>query len=73
MFYPHQQSLSLSTLVVLTRCRFGFAKFYDVRDSELCIRAFHRLGYEIGFARVRFSHAFLLSPPLSARALANFL
>ncbi|KAL7950144.1 hypothetical protein V8C42DRAFT_361153 [Trichoderma barbatum] len=34
---------------------FGFAKFYDVRDSELCIRAFHRLGYEIGFARESFN------------------
>lgn len=32
--------------------RFGFAKFYDVRDSELCIRGFHRLEYEVGFARV---------------------
>ncbi|KAI0018375.1 hypothetical protein F4780DRAFT_751307 [Xylariomycetidae sp. FL0641] len=32
---------------------FGFAKFYDVRDSETCIRGFYRLGYEVGFARVR--------------------
>jgi hypothetical protein len=32
--------------------RFGFAKFYDVRHSEMCIRGFHRLGYEVGFARV---------------------
>ncbi|KAI1327524.1 hypothetical protein F5Y16DRAFT_399305 [Xylariaceae sp. FL0255] len=31
---------------------FGFAKFYDVRDSEACIRGFFRLGYEVGFARV---------------------
>ncbi|KAI1337401.1 hypothetical protein F5Y15DRAFT_390150 [Xylariaceae sp. FL0016] len=31
---------------------FGFAKFYDVRDSEMCIRGFYRLGYEVGFARV---------------------
>ncbi|CAJ2513688.1 Uu.00g018070.m01.CDS01 [Anthostomella pinea] len=32
---------------------FGFAKFFDVRDSEMCIRGFYRLGYEVGFARVR--------------------
>lgn len=32
--------------------RFGFAKFFDVRDSEACIRGFFRLGYEVGFARV---------------------
>jgi hypothetical protein len=31
---------------------FGFAKYYDVRDSELCIRGFYKLGYEVGFARV---------------------
>ncbi|KAI1201322.1 hypothetical protein F5X97DRAFT_338882 [Nemania serpens] len=31
---------------------FGFAKFFDVRDSEACIRGFFRLGYEVGFARV---------------------
>ncbi|KAI1103124.1 hypothetical protein F4804DRAFT_333623 [Jackrogersella minutella] len=30
---------------------FGFAKFYDVRDSENCIRGFYRRGYEVGFAR----------------------
>ncbi|KAJ0166831.1 Sporulation-specific protein 5 [Colletotrichum tanaceti] len=34
---------------------FGFAKFYDVRDSEMCIRGFHRLGYEVGFARESFN------------------
>ncbi|KAH6668640.1 sporulation-specific protein [Plectosphaerella plurivora] len=34
---------------------FGFAKFYDVRDSEMCIRAFHGLGYEVGFARESFN------------------
>lgn len=38
---------------LLTRDRFGFAKFYVVHDSEMCIRGFHRLGYEVGFARVR--------------------
>ncbi|KAF2968423.1 hypothetical protein GQX73_g5158 [Xylaria multiplex] len=32
---------------------FGFAKFFDVRDSEACIRGFFRLGYEVGFARVK--------------------
>jgi hypothetical protein len=31
---------------------FGFAKYFDVRDSELCIRGFYKLGYEVGFARV---------------------
>lgn len=31
---------------------FGFAKFFEAADSEMCIRAFHRLGYEVGFARV---------------------
>ncbi|KAI8624554.1 hypothetical protein F5Y19DRAFT_467760 [Xylariaceae sp. FL1651] len=34
---------------------FGFAKFYDVRDSETCIRGFFRLGYEVGFARESFN------------------
>jgi len=34
---------------------FGFAKFYDVRDSEMCIRGFHHLGYEVGFARESFN------------------
>ncbi|TPX07342.1 uncharacterized protein E0L32_010764 [Thyridium curvatum] len=32
---------------------FGFAKFKDVKNSEKCIRGFYRLGYEVGFARVR--------------------
>jgi hypothetical protein len=31
---------------------FGFAKYFDVRDAELCIRGFYKLGYEVGFARV---------------------
>ena len=31
---------------------FGFAKYETVRDSELCIRGFYKLGYEVGFARV---------------------
>ncbi|KAI0395898.1 hypothetical protein F5Y17DRAFT_473920 [Xylariaceae sp. FL0594] len=34
---------------------FGFAKFYDVQDSEACIRGFFRLGYEVGFARESFN------------------
>ncbi|KAM0298420.1 hypothetical protein ACHAPM_008490 [Fusarium culmorum] len=34
---------------------FGFAKFYDVSESEMCIRGFHRLGYEVGFARESFN------------------
>ncbi|KAI0889000.1 uncharacterized protein GGS22DRAFT_184577 [Annulohypoxylon maeteangense] len=34
---------------------FGFAKFYDVRDSENCIRGFYRRGYEVGFARESFN------------------
>ncbi len=38
---------------MLTNDRFGFAKYYDVRDSEMCIRGFYKLGYEVGFARVR--------------------
>ncbi len=32
--------------------RFGFAKFFTSEDSEMCIRGFHKLGYEVGFARV---------------------
>ncbi len=32
--------------------RFGFAKYYDIHDSELCIKGFYKLGYEVGFARV---------------------
>ncbi|KPM44380.1 hypothetical protein AK830_g2172 [Neonectria ditissima] len=34
---------------------FGFAKFFDVTDSETCIRGFYRLGYEVGFARESFN------------------
>jgi len=34
---------------------FGFAKFFDVRDSEKCIRGFHQRGYEVGFARESFN------------------
>ncbi|KAK7398425.1 hypothetical protein QQX98_012203 [Neonectria punicea] len=34
---------------------FGFAKFFDVADSETCIRGFYRLGYEVGFARESFN------------------
>ncbi|KAJ5042341.1 uncharacterized protein L3040_004892 [Drepanopeziza brunnea f. sp. 'multigermtubi'] len=34
---------------------FGFAKYFAVRDSELCIRGFHKLGYEVGFARESFN------------------
>ncbi|KAI1377726.1 hypothetical protein F4677DRAFT_459020 [Hypoxylon crocopeplum] len=34
---------------------FGFARFYDVRDSEMCIRGFYRRGYEVGFARESFN------------------
>ena len=37
------------------RCRFGFAKFKHVRDSEKCIQAFYLLGYEVGFARESFN------------------
>ncbi|KAM4055593.1 RNA recognition motif domain-containing protein [Hirsutella rhossiliensis] len=28
----------------------GFAKFYEVRSAEECIRAFYRMGYKVGFA-----------------------
>ncbi|KAF4626286.1 hypothetical protein G7Y89_g11880 [Cudoniella acicularis] len=28
---------------------FGFAKYFNVRDSELCIRGFYKLGYEESF------------------------
>ncbi|TDZ47220.1 Sporulation-specific protein 5 [Colletotrichum trifolii] len=34
---------------------FGFAKFFSVHDSEMCIRGFHLLGYEVGFARESFN------------------
>ncbi|KAJ4328496.1 hypothetical protein N0V84_001012 [Fusarium piperis] len=40
---------------LLTGSSFGFAKFYNVADSEMCIRGFHRLGYEVGFARESFN------------------
>lgn len=49
--------------------RFGFAKFFDVRDSENCIRGFFRLGYEVGFARVTTpaaTPASLSAPPYSS-------
>jgi hypothetical protein len=34
---------------------FGFAKYFEAHDSELCIRGFHKLGYEVGFARESFN------------------
>lgn len=34
---------------------FGFAKFFTCEDSEMCIRGFHKLGYEVGFARESFN------------------
>jgi hypothetical protein len=34
---------------------FGFAKYFDVRDSEDCIRGFYARGYEVGFARVLYN------------------
>ncbi|ELR09796.1 hypothetical protein VC83_06801 [Pseudogymnoascus destructans] len=34
---------------------FGFAKYFDVRDSENCIRGFFVKGYEVGFARESFN------------------
>ncbi|CAL3962880.1 unnamed protein product [Diplocarpon coronariae] len=34
---------------------FGFAKYFTIRDSELCIRGFYKLGYEVGFARESFN------------------
>ncbi|OAA64027.1 RNA binding protein MSSP-2 [Cordyceps fumosorosea ARSEF 2679] len=34
---------------------FGFAKFFTSEDSEMCIRGFHKLGYEVGFARESFN------------------
>ncbi|KAH6723153.1 hypothetical protein BKA61DRAFT_663889 [Leptodontidium sp. MPI-SDFR-AT-0119] len=34
---------------------FGFAKYFSLRDSELCIRGFYKLGYEVGFARESFN------------------
>ncbi|OBT74805.1 hypothetical protein VF21_06424 [Pseudogymnoascus sp. 05NY08] len=34
---------------------FGFAKYFDVRDSEKCIRGFFAKGYEVGFARESFN------------------
>ncbi|KAI9736428.1 MAG: hypothetical protein M1818_006162 [Claussenomyces sp. TS43310] len=34
---------------------FGFAKYHDVRESEMCIRGFYKLGYEVGFARESFN------------------
>ncbi|KAI1503859.1 hypothetical protein F5X99DRAFT_424847 [Biscogniauxia marginata] len=49
---------------------FGFAKFYDVRDSEMCIRGFYRLGYEVGFARVRMPKSRCLEQ--QAWPMANF-
>ncbi|RFU32869.1 hypothetical protein B7463_g3442, partial [Scytalidium lignicola] len=34
---------------------FGFAKYYDINDSKLCIHGFYKLGYEVGFARESFN------------------
>ena len=33
--------------------RFGFIKYHNLIDSENCIRAFHYLGYEAKYAKVR--------------------
>jgi hypothetical protein len=43
------QTFSLTNVIHRS---FGFAKYAYVRDSELCIRGFYKLGYEVGFARV---------------------
>ena len=43
---------SISPIYLLTLSSFGFAKYYEAHDSELCIRGFYKLGYEVGFARV---------------------
>lgn len=45
---------------MLTLNSFGFAKFFEARDSETCIRGFHRLGYEVGFARVSHSPEYVV-------------
>ncbi|TVY25317.1 Sporulation-specific protein [Lachnellula hyalina] len=34
---------------------FGFAKYFTTRESELCIRGFYKMGYEVGFARESFN------------------
>jgi hypothetical protein len=47
---------------LLTYPSFGFAKYHHVRDSELCIRGFYKLGYEVGFARVSSIHFSRFSP-----------
>lgn len=54
MSFNLQSTLTLVICILTFLYRsFGFAKFCDVRDSEKCIRGFYRLGYEVGFARVR--------------------
>jgi hypothetical protein len=39
---------------------FGFAKYFTIRESELCIRGFYKLGYEVGFARVSLLSSLLI-------------
>ena len=51
----------------MIRHSFGFAKFFDIIDSEMCIRGFHRLGYEVGFARVMSGYAELPLLELTAQ------
>jgi hypothetical protein len=51
-------------------CRFGFAKFKDVRDSEKCIQGFYLLGYEVGFARVSAACDLQQCPPTNTRLIA---
>ena len=49
VLFVHAFQLLASTKIA---CSFGFAKYFDSRCSELCIRGFHKLGYEVGFAQV---------------------
>lgn len=51
-------------------CRFGFAKFKDVRDSEKCIQGFYLLGYEVGFARVSVACDLQQCPHINTRLTA---
>ncbi len=47
-----RQLLGTKNHLRLTTHRFGFAKYFSLRDAENCIRGLYNLGYEVGFARV---------------------
>ncbi|KFY22903.1 hypothetical protein V493_06258 [Pseudogymnoascus sp. VKM F-4281 (FW-2241)] len=55
LFGPVETSKAIIDTGTGTCKGFGFAKYFDVRDSEKCIRGFFHRKYEVGFARESFN------------------